>query len=97
MKCPKCECKIELQTKRDRETKMFSNYWWCDDCGKVEPNCAAGTFLPIQGEINDMFKRMSEQMNRVMEDAIVTGAGILHIPSPNGKSPIIDEVNKDEI
>jgi hypothetical protein len=38
MKCINCESDIELKYKKDPETKMHSNYWWCETCCKqVDP------------------------------------------------------------
>lgn len=37
MECNKCNKKIELINKKNPETKMYYNYWNCEDCGKAEP------------------------------------------------------------
>ena len=37
MKCPKCLEKIELETKKDCDTGMYENYWFCEEHGRVDP------------------------------------------------------------
>ena len=45
-KCPKCSNTVILETKKDRDTGMWENYWFCEDHGKVEPNLQRDVFIP---------------------------------------------------
>lgn len=109
MICPHCKDSIELKHTRDRETRMMSNYWWCDDCKKkVSPAPEESEWAEmVASTIESMNKSMWDDMSQVLKDRAVYGQGRLHhISSPNGKSPmvyptfkevIIDEVVDDEI
>ena len=55
MKCNKCNDDISLIDKKDPETQMWSNYWYCDTCAKrVEPTMHGG-FIALDSCIDTEF------------------------------------------
>jgi len=63
MNCSKCDNNVDLKYSKSKETEMLENYWWCEDCGRVDPtnrlvlttvgwNCTGYNLTPIRVPID---------------------------------------------
>ncbi len=72
MRCSCCSNSIDLETKRDKDTGMFENYWWCTNCTKKvmpQPEESAGgiTLDQLSQAFDSMYHARSKVFDQIIE------------------------------
>jgi len=64
MKCNKCDNNILMESKKNRDTGMYENFWWCDDHGRVDPTDIGYTSrIKMDAAISQLLKASKKELS----------------------------------